>query len=148
MTFFPILLMLGQTAALVNYKTQGEGLSMRMKNRWQRLGMLFYIVACLPIVAESAKVTEVASGKITVYSSVANAGTGAASLSFSGMPAQILYGELTHVVATEQKLVDGAIYIKNGPNLICYREVKKSAMPQYSCGTAVFPDGSTGYDEP
>lgn len=121
---------------------------MRMKNRLLKLGMLFSVVAYLPIVAESAKVTEVASGKITVYSSAANAGTGTASLSFSGMPAQILYDELTQVVAKEQKEADGAIYIKEGPNLICVREVKRLAKPQYQCSTAVFPDGSTGYDEP
>lgn len=65
--------------------------------------------------------------------------------SFSNVT-QILYDQLTQVVAKEQKEADGSIYMKI--NLICVREVKRLAKPQYQCSTAVFPDGSTGYDEP
>ena len=122
---------------------------MQMKNKLWGLGMLVSGVAYFSLMAVSAKVPEVADGKITVYSSVANAGTGTASFSFTGLPAHILYYELSQVVPTEQKGENGSIiFIKKGANLSCVREVRPSTVPQYQCSAAVFPDGTIGEDEP
>lgn len=112
-------------------------------------GMLFSILFCLPSFAEGAKKQQVVTGKITVYSSEANAGTGTPSFTFDGSPAKLLFDELTQVIPVENKEVDGTILlVKQGVNITCLKETKPTILPKYKCTTAVFPDGSTGEDEP